>query len=190
LKQSVSITGLQSSTFDKIIHTVAEIHAVFSRAVGFEKLEECRIITSYKGMPALELSNRYFTPRKDMAQGGELVLSVDIDPYGYLAKAAGTALCHTEENAVLYFERQGSNDDNYKFSNFYHKENYHSCIFQPRYMPIKPVIFGVGDIVEVLVSFMAVPLKQGKFKSMMVLRGITLIDGTFTQVRKVILSDK
>ena len=27
-----------------------------------------------------------------MAEGGELVLSVDIDPYGYLAKVAGTAL--------------------------------------------------------------------------------------------------
>ena len=49
-------------------------------------------------------------------------------------------------------------------------------------MPVKPVIFGVGDIVEVQASFMAVPLKQGKFKSMMVLRGIMLVDGTFTQV--------
>ena len=52
------------------------------------------------------------------------------------------------------------------------------------------MIFGVGDIVELQALFMAVPLKQGKFKSVMVLRGITLIDGTFTQVRKVILSDK
>ena len=83
---------MQSSTFDKIIHTVAEIHAVFSRAVGTEKLEECQIITSYKGMSALELSNRYFTPHKDMAEGDELVLSTDIDPYGYLATAAGAAL--------------------------------------------------------------------------------------------------
>ena len=57
-------------------------------------------------------------------------------------------------------------------------------------MPVKPVIFGVGNIVEVQASFMAAPLKQGKFKSGMVLRGITLIDSTFTQVRKVILSDK
>ena len=149
MQQSVSITGLHSLTFDKVVHTVAEIHAVFSRAVGTEKLEECQIITSYKGMSALELSNCYFTPRKDMAQGGELALSVDIDPYGHLAKAAGTALCYTEENAVLYFEQQGSNDDDYKFSNFYHEENYHSCTFRHRYMPVKPVIFGVSDIVEV-----------------------------------------
>ena len=57
-------------------------------------------------------------------------------------------------------------------------------------MPVKPVIFGVGNIVELQALFMAVPLKQGKFRSVMVLRGITLIDSTFTQVRKVILSDK
>ena len=43
---------------------------------------------------------------------------------------------------------------------------------------------------EVQASFMAVPLKQGKFKTMMVLRGITLVDGTFTQVQKLVLSDK
>ena len=55
-------------------------------------------------MSALELSNHYFAPHKDMVQGSELVLSVDIDPYRYLVKAAGTALCYTEENAVLYFE--------------------------------------------------------------------------------------
>ena len=181
---------MQSSTFNNIIYTVAEIHAVFGRAVGTEKLQECQIITSYRGMSALELSNCYFTPHKDMAEGSELVLSTDIDPYGYLAKAAGTTLCYTEENAVLYFERQGSNDDNYKFSDSDHKEIYDSCTFQHRYTPVKPVIFGVGDIVEVQASFMAVPLKQGKFKTTMVLRGITLIDGTFTQVQKRILSDK
>ena len=141
-------------------------------------------------MSALELSNRYFTPHKAMVEGGELFLSVDIDPYGYLVKATGTALCHTEENTVLYFEWQGSNDDDYRFSNSYHEENYHLHTFQHRYMPVKPVIFGVGNIVELQALFMAVPLKQGKFKSAMVLRGITLIDGTFTQVRKVILSDK
>ena len=131
------ITGLQSSTFSKIIPTIAEIHAVFSRAVEAKRLEECQIITSYRGMSALELSNHYFTSHKEMAEGSELVIS------------------HTS---------------------------------QCRYKPVKPVIFGVGNIVEVQASSMTVALKQGKFKTMMVLRGITLIDGTFTQVQKV--SDK
>jgi hypothetical protein len=49
-------------------------------------------------------------------------------------------------------------------------------------------IHRVGNIVKVQALFMAVSLKQGKFKSTMVLKGITLIDGTFTQVQRVILS--
>ena len=73
-------------------------------------------------MSALELSNRYFTPRKDIAEDNELILSADIDPYGYLANAAGTTLCYTEENAVQYFERQGTTDDNYKFSDLYREK--------------------------------------------------------------------
>ena len=97
-------------------------------------------------------------------------------------------LCYTEENAVLYFERQGSDDNNYKFSNSYHEENYYSHTSQCRYRPVKLVKFEVSNIVEVQASYMTVALKQGKFKTMMVLRGIMLIDGTFTQVQKV--SDK
>jgi hypothetical protein len=45
-------------------------------------------------MSVLELSNCYFTLHKDMAEDGELILSADIDPCGYLAKAAGTTLLY------------------------------------------------------------------------------------------------
>ena len=73
LRQGVTITGLQSFTFNKNIYTVAEVHALFSRAVGVDKLEECQVITAYKGMSALELSNRYFTPCKNMVEDDELI---------------------------------------------------------------------------------------------------------------------
>ena len=84
MQQTIVITGLQSSTFSKIIPTIAKVHVVFSHAVGAERLEECQIITSYRGMSALELSNRYFTSHKRMAEGSELVLSTDIDPMDIL----------------------------------------------------------------------------------------------------------
>ena len=71
------------------------------------------------------MSNNHILQR-NVTEGSELVLSADTNPYRYLAHAAGTTLCYTKENAVLYFERQGSNDNNYKFSNSYHEENYHS----------------------------------------------------------------
>ena len=45
--------------------------------------------------------------------------------------------------------------------------------------------FQVGDIVEVQVSFAVLPLREGKMKSSMILRSITLLDGSQTQVGSV-----
>ncbi|KAF8805795.1 hypothetical protein BYT27DRAFT_7103684, partial [Phlegmacium glaucopus] len=44
-------------------------------------------------------------------------------------------------------------------------------------------IFQIGDIVEIQVSFIVVPLKDNKFKMIVVLRSITLLDLYFSQVR-------
>jgi len=47
---------------------------------------------------------------------------------------------------------------------------------------VNPQIFRVGDIVEAQVSFIAVPLKDKKYKMIVVLRSIALLNGTFSQV--------
>lgn len=53
---------------------------------------------------------------------------------------------------------------------------------------VNPQIFRVGDIVEAQVSFIAVPLKDNKYKMIVVLRSIALLDATFSQVRMVIVT--
>lgn len=45
-----------------------------------------------------------------------------------------------------------------------------------------PHIFQTGDIVEVQISFIGIPLKERKVKLGMVLRSVTLLDGSFAQV--------
>lgn len=50
---------------------------------------------------------------------------------------------------------------------------------------VNPQIFRVGDIVEAQVSFIAVPLKDKKYKMITVLRSIALLDSTFSQVRSL-----
>lgn len=52
---------------------------------------------------------------------------------------------------------------------------------------VNPQIFRIGDIVEAQVSFIAVPLKNNKYKMIVVLRSIALLDATFSQVRSVIV---
>jgi len=46
-----------------------------------------------------------------------------------------------------------------------------------------PQTFQLGDIVEVQVSFAAIPLRASKWKICIILRGITLFEGRFAQVR-------
>ena len=51
-----------------------------------------------------------------------------------------------------------------------------------RYVAVKPACISVGDIVELQVSFIMVPLRDNKFKVTMVLRSILVLDRTYTQV--------
>lgn len=46
----------------------------------------------------------------------------------------------------------------------------------------RPETFQLGDIVEVQVSFVGVPLRGSKWKISIVLRSISLFEGRFTQV--------
>jgi hypothetical protein len=67
--------------------------------------------------------------------------------------------------------------------NFNHNIDYIILKFHVhRYTPIKPVKFQIGDIVEAHVSIIAIPIRDKKMKTIMILRGLTLLDGTFSQV--------
>lgn len=59
-----------------------------------------------------------------------------------------------------------------------------------RYVVVKPACISVGDIVELQVSFIMVPLRDNKFKIAMVLRSILVLDRTYTQVNKFLAVPK
>ena len=51
--------------------------------------------------------SRYFTPKNEVSNAAAgIALGDDIDPEGYLSRAAGTGYIHTADNQVYYFERQ------------------------------------------------------------------------------------
>jgi hypothetical protein len=52
-----------------------------------------------------------------------------------------------------------------------------------RYDDAKPQSFRIGDIVEVQMSFIAVPLKGQNYKMLTVVHSVALLDGFFSQVR-------
>jgi len=104
LRQRVSITGMGNTSFSDVLKSVAIIQTVFKRTLG-SQLEDNVAQSDYTGHAALDASNRYFTPMNNAGDGENLPLGIDVDPLGFLAKAAGTDFVHTEDNRVYYYER-------------------------------------------------------------------------------------
>lgn len=51
-----------------------------------------------------------------------------------------------------------------------------------RFLKVDPTQFRVGDIVEVQITVVAVPIRNGKYKMIAQLRSLALLDGSFTDV--------
>ena len=62
-----------------------------------------------------------------------------------------------------------------------------NIIHTARYENISPVRFRVGDIVEAKATLMLIPLRGGQFKLTAVLRSLTIVDTTCTQVREKLM---
>jgi hypothetical protein len=160
---------------------IPEIVALFTRAVKEDKIQPNSIIGDLEEFTTLNASNRYFTPRKDIQTAKELAFHRDVDPHGNLARLLGTAHAHIDDNVVSYYERVGHDNPKYR-SVASQKSTFELTIETHRYVNVKPGSVCVGDIVELQVSFIMVPLRDNKFKATMVLRSILVLDHTFTQV--------
>ena len=104
LRQSATLTGLGNTSFNSALSNIAVVHAIFKRAIG-SQLTDSAIQSTYTEFPAIDMANRYFTPQALALAEDVRPLTVDVDPHGTLAKAAGTAYVHTEENKVYYFQK-------------------------------------------------------------------------------------
>ena len=103
LRQSARITGYGNESFEKLTAEIAGIQALFKRAIG-PQLQDDTGLSDHDGFTAIDTSNRYFTLRTERNQDNECAITDEMDPKGYLKKAAGNAYVHTEENQVQYFE--------------------------------------------------------------------------------------
>lgn len=116
LHQSLTHTGLNTSTFQSVSESIVAIHDFFGRFIGKESLQELTAVGRFEDYLSIDMSNRYFTPRREGTLGvAEIPFSADVDPHGFLAKAGGTALFHSDDNEVHYYERVfKENGDGYR----------------------------------------------------------------------------
>ena len=102
LRQGVSITGMSSPTFEKAVGAVHEFYGKFDRHFPQGQLEDWSQAT-YKDHSALDISNRYLTPKRDAPTAESIPFSKVVDPHGILEEMAKTGYIHSEENEVHYY---------------------------------------------------------------------------------------
>jgi hypothetical protein len=180
LKQSVSITGFDTASFQAAIGSLSSIYAIFTRCVPPTKLQPLTM-DEYDGRPSIFASNRLFTPRAEAPTASSAELGSDVDPQGKLIELSQGLFFHSDDNKVHYWERVSSRDggNRYVLIFFTMKQKLTGDI---RFVSIPPTKIQNGDIVEAKLSFLVVPLRGGNFKMVTVLREITIMDGSHAHV--------
>ncbi|KAF8884361.1 hypothetical protein BD779DRAFT_1472127 [Infundibulicybe gibba] len=160
-RQSLTITGLGSPTFEAAVEATSSMFAKFQRQFPEGTLEVWQT-PRYQSHSCLAISNRYLTPRRDAPNMEHIPFDPEVDPHGQLESVIKDGYVHGEENIVEYYTQMDKDG----------KKSFLKC---------GPQNFRLGDMVEAQMSLVVVPLRKQKFKMMAVLRAIALLDSSFSQ---------
>ncbi|KAL0578045.1 hypothetical protein V5O48_003950 [Marasmius crinis-equi] len=164
LAQSVTLSGLGLPYFEDGANAVMQIDARLGQRAGYEQMDTCSAVKPGENREdTLTASNRYFTAKHYAENLETLPLPRSIDPRGHLQRSAGKMYVYTQENVVQYERRIVYSDGN------------------ERYEPIEPQEIMTGCIVDLQLSFMAVQTGEERFKTIAVLRVITILDDTLAR---------
>lgn len=165
LRQSLTLTGFGSPTFNNAVSAAQTIHRLFDRNFAESEMEPWTIATAGEQL-SFDMTNRYFTPTKDTPLMQHVPFKNDVDPLGILEGMAQAGYTHGEENEVGYYKRYDKGPDKRAFQE------------------VHPQTFRIGDIVEVQLTFAVVPLKGKRVKMLSVLRSIVLLDRKFGEAAR------
>jgi hypothetical protein len=178
------------ASFSKAIDTAQEIYGLFDHHFLDRAMDSWAL--SYLDdteIPCLDVSNRYFTPSRDAPGVGSMPFHIGVNPQGILAdmmtKSAVYSFVHAEDNQVKYYKscKELDRGRRYVGCTFCHSFVKIIGITSPRFEECEPQTFRLGNIVEVQLSFVGVPLKEKRCKLLLVLCSIALLDGQFSVVR-------
>ncbi|EFI27784.1 hypothetical protein CC1G_14707 [Coprinopsis cinerea okayama7 len=162
LRQFVKVTGLGSTSFSLAGGAMESVVELFKQALGSDALvgtEE----KLYEGDLALDFHARYFTDREVAPQEKHIPFDDLVDPQQILETLRGTRFIHGPDNRVEYCVKRVDPDG------------------KTRYEPVDPASIKEGDIVEVTLAFMCVPIKENRYRFLPTLRAVTLLE---SRVRK------
>lgn len=186
LRQGISLTGLGTATFTNALDAAHEIHQQFDRQFEEGVLERWSCSSADNASPCIDISNRYLTPAKEAGGTDETPFHKGVDPKGILQSMANgdgsISYMHTEDNQVRYFNMHRDTEGNRKLVyQIKDQDNSSHTFWGGRFVSCEPQMFRIGDIVQVQISFVVIPIKGGRRKMLTVLRSIALLDGTFSK---------
>ncbi|KAF8220026.1 hypothetical protein L208DRAFT_1336195, partial [Tricholoma matsutake] len=163
--QGITLTGLGTPTFEWAVDAAQEIYRLFNQSFEDGMLESWMTSTTQSTTGhSLNTSNRYVTSKKDTPQMVHIPFSPTIDPHSFLEQMLKGSYVHGDNNTVEYYQVYKNQDGTRRFQ------------------AVGPHTFHIGDIVETQVSFIAMPLKEQKYKLLVVLHLIALLNKAYSQV--------
>jgi hypothetical protein len=184
IRQYVALTGLGLEEFNQVLMGLARAHKYFEDFLPPNKLEPLEPF-AINGNLALACHTRYLTARRFCRSAIAQPFGPGVDPNGDLARIAGTSHIHTEDNVVQYLGIKHDSKQDIKYvypSASSIKNNNNLTSIFVRYININPVRFQNGDIVEVTLSFFCHQTRSEKFKMMISLKTMTLLDDKIREV--------
>lgn len=103
LRQAVTLTGFGSRAFQQGVENAQKVYQGFFNALSSGKLEEWQT-TMFEGIPAIDISTRYFTERRNAPNEVPVDFGENVDPEGIMAYIQGEDFIHTQDNFVEYLE--------------------------------------------------------------------------------------
>jgi hypothetical protein len=122
LRQGITLTGFGSPIFEDAVKAAQEIYEIFQRQFSEGEVETWNN-TVHAEHPGLDMSNRYFTPKRDARNMPHIPFSEAVDPRGILEDMTGTTYVHGEDNEVQYYKYQTNADSNGRYSDIKSKRN-------------------------------------------------------------------
>ncbi|KAH6880582.1 hypothetical protein BKA70DRAFT_1447161 [Coprinopsis sp. MPI-PUGE-AT-0042] len=156
MRQHVSLTGLGNTDFDAQCSKFKDLAAAFSSVISTHDLVPYRP-SVYEGAVSIDAHTRYFSDRQHVPNEVNVVFPHHVDPQDRLSSLQPQSLLHWEENIVEYAIRSPAINGEF------------------RYEAYSPSLFRLGDIVEVTVGCVCIPIKGGSWKMMLPLKGLVLL---------------
>ncbi|TFK45248.1 hypothetical protein OE88DRAFT_1640182, partial [Heliocybe sulcata] len=170
LTQSVKISGLSSEPFQRILQGIAVIHQHMSRSFKDGTMQDWTP-SEFQGHPTIDVASRYFTPTRDLGISLRVPFDSHVDLKKILTKLVDDKWVHTPDNVVEYCQVIRNEGGKLKYVN---------C---------DPAVFRIGDIVEVDIGFIAIPIASNQVRLSLMLCSLSLLDATYSDVSILIMHE-